>query len=451
MTKQLMPDRPRRSILFALVMLFAAFVPFSNAAELDSKLEKTAKKMSSEAASLKLESATLAVFPFQADEKLTKSKANFAVSEILTKHLFKHGTFKFIERAQLEEVLKEQKLGASGAVDSRMAADIGKLMGAKLLVLGSVVKLGNSYQITSKLVNSETAELIMSDVAELSVSTFEQDARPYLYVAPPPEIGGIGLYVASVMRPEIKSSNYLQHTFAGTYNGIAARTYSLRITPDNPAVEKGSALGLGARYSPWRWLMLDVGYVPQLFSKAARMYSADAAGTLDADPSVGAARDTTTLKGSTLEVSANVNKIIKHFRFYAGGGLTRHFLGDMYANGDFLFAGYKQYIVSAGNADYVKIHAKAEVDKNAGTMNSPFLRLGTEWRPQPRVGFSVFWHYILSDDALTRTVYANVSEWGYSTVSGVTAPMTQLRVTKMPIYKFVLPRYYIKATLSLYF
>ena len=61
----------------------------------------------------------------------------------------------------------------AGAVDSRTAAQIGKLAGAKLLVLRNVIQLGNSSQLTSKLVDAETGEMITSEITEVPVKTFD--------------------------------------------------------------------------------------------------------------------------------------------------------------------------------------------------------------------------------------------------------------------------------------
>ncbi len=64
------------------------------------------------------------------------------MADMLTTALVKSGQFMVIERQQLEQVMKEQKLGLSGAVTPQSAAQVGKLLGVELIVLGSVNEFG---------------------------------------------------------------------------------------------------------------------------------------------------------------------------------------------------------------------------------------------------------------------------------------------------------------------
>jgi curli biogenesis system outer membrane secretion channel CsgG len=57
---------------------------------------------------------------------------------MLTNELASTEKFRVVERAKLGPVLEEQDLGASGRVSSKTAAKIGKLTGAKYLVMGTV-------------------------------------------------------------------------------------------------------------------------------------------------------------------------------------------------------------------------------------------------------------------------------------------------------------------------
>ena len=57
---------------------------------------------------------------------------------MLTTALVKAGKFNVIERQELDKVLDEQKLGASGLVIAESAPKVGKLLGVELLVIGSI-------------------------------------------------------------------------------------------------------------------------------------------------------------------------------------------------------------------------------------------------------------------------------------------------------------------------
>ncbi len=60
--------------------------------------------------------------------------------EMLVTALFKTKRFAILERALLEEVLKEQDLGASGRVQGGTAAATGGILGADLIITGAVTE-----------------------------------------------------------------------------------------------------------------------------------------------------------------------------------------------------------------------------------------------------------------------------------------------------------------------
>jgi curli biogenesis system outer membrane secretion channel CsgG len=60
------------------------------------------------------------------------------LSAMLTNELASTEKFQVVERAKLGHVLQEQNLGASGRVSKSSAAKIGKLTGARYLVMGTV-------------------------------------------------------------------------------------------------------------------------------------------------------------------------------------------------------------------------------------------------------------------------------------------------------------------------
>lgn len=64
------------------------------------------------------------------------------VSDIFATEAFRSGRFVVTERDQLVSVLREQDLGASGRVDPESAAQAGRILGAQILVFGSVTEFG---------------------------------------------------------------------------------------------------------------------------------------------------------------------------------------------------------------------------------------------------------------------------------------------------------------------
>ncbi|MFH2035584.1 MAG: CsgG/HfaB family protein [Candidatus Zixiibacteriota bacterium] len=70
---------------------------------------------------------------------------------------------KVVERDKIDFVLKELELQASGKVDESTAAQVGKILGAQLMVFGSITQLNNKEtRMIVRVVKVETSEIIAS-------------------------------------------------------------------------------------------------------------------------------------------------------------------------------------------------------------------------------------------------------------------------------------------------
>jgi TolB-like protein len=81
-----------------------------------------------------------------------------AVSEIMRTALVRNHNYRVVERAQINKAISEQKFQKSGIIDNESAVEIGKVLGADLIIVGSVVRIGNSYTINSRLIDVKTGE-----------------------------------------------------------------------------------------------------------------------------------------------------------------------------------------------------------------------------------------------------------------------------------------------------
>jgi len=124
---------------------------------------------------------TIAVLDFKNKSSYSgRWRIGRGIADILTTELVKIKLFKVIERSKLKSILKEQELGASGLVVSKMAPKLGKLLGAKYLITGSVNEYGRSkggisfggFGIKSqtarvacdfRVINTETGEIVFAD------------------------------------------------------------------------------------------------------------------------------------------------------------------------------------------------------------------------------------------------------------------------------------------------
>ncbi len=99
----------------------------------------------------------LAVLPFQGGEDY-ENIAQLA-QDVLTTRLANIVALTLLERARIDEVIGELELQASGLTESD-GAQIGHLLNADYVVMGSVRALGTTYLFTARLLKVETAEVV---------------------------------------------------------------------------------------------------------------------------------------------------------------------------------------------------------------------------------------------------------------------------------------------------
>jgi curli biogenesis system outer membrane secretion channel CsgG len=69
-------------------------------------------------------------------------KAGQAAQDMLVTELVRKGTYRVIEREQLDEILREKNLTLSGDIDPKTAVKVGKMLGVEYLITGAVTEMG---------------------------------------------------------------------------------------------------------------------------------------------------------------------------------------------------------------------------------------------------------------------------------------------------------------------
>jgi curli biogenesis system outer membrane secretion channel CsgG len=69
-------------------------------------------------------------------------KAGEAAQDMLVTELVKKGTYRVMEREQLDAILQEKNLQLSGDIDPKTAVRLGKMIGVEYLIAGAVTELG---------------------------------------------------------------------------------------------------------------------------------------------------------------------------------------------------------------------------------------------------------------------------------------------------------------------
>jgi hypothetical protein len=100
---------------------------------------------------------TVAMLPL---ERTGSPSAGVGAEEIiqtrLTQALQGGGRLKVVERALLDKVLAELKLGTSDLVDPQAALRVGRLLAARLIAIGHVQYVGERIQLSLRLIDTET-------------------------------------------------------------------------------------------------------------------------------------------------------------------------------------------------------------------------------------------------------------------------------------------------------
>lgn len=115
-------------------------------------------------ASAEFKKTKIAVLDFQLQgEGYETSDMGKIVAEWLITALVKEGRFDVIERMLLKKVLDEQRLGVSGIVDESSASKLGRVLGAKIVITGSIMKFQNVMEVNARIIEVESSSIIAAE------------------------------------------------------------------------------------------------------------------------------------------------------------------------------------------------------------------------------------------------------------------------------------------------
>lgn len=85
------------------------------------------------------------------------------MQQMLTTEFAMNDQLRVVDRSRIKELLAEQDLGASGRVDAATAAKVGKIVGAKYMVMGGFIDTYGTMRLDIQIVNVETTEIMKAD------------------------------------------------------------------------------------------------------------------------------------------------------------------------------------------------------------------------------------------------------------------------------------------------
>lgn len=281
---------------------------------------------------------TLAAFPFSCEEKLRRQRVGFAAAELMSHRFVAESNFMVVERGEINRLLSEQKLQASGVTDSATAVRLGRVLGAGVLLLGNINRVDGVYQVNARIVNAETSEVVVSGYTELPVDAFEDDAGVYLNLVPQEQT--LGFYGVLNYR---HNANDLP-TFTETQWGTAT---------NDPQPFTSIMAGGGLLYRPHKSMQINAEVVTNVGSDEYLTIVYNYPG-----PPAGTYLERKTLKLTAASLMASyVGQLSVKWHYLAGLGL--------------------QYVVSGVS------EAKEHIPPGL------FVKAGIEYKPQSRLGLGL--------------------------------------------------------------
>jgi TolB-like protein len=100
------------------------------------------------------------------------SRLRKGLADMLISDLSKIKMLNVIERARLEEILKEQKLNNSKEFDASTASKVGKLLGVQYILTGAFFDIMGSMRMDARIIDVETGKIIKSEGIDGPTNTF---------------------------------------------------------------------------------------------------------------------------------------------------------------------------------------------------------------------------------------------------------------------------------------
>ena len=104
---------------------------------------------------------TVAVLPFESrDRQAASTDTGKSVAELLNIALMESGNADMVERAELDAALNELQLSAVGLTSKESQVKLGRFIGAKILITGSLFKSGSKNFVIVKIIGAETSRVL---------------------------------------------------------------------------------------------------------------------------------------------------------------------------------------------------------------------------------------------------------------------------------------------------
>jgi hypothetical protein len=97
------------------------------------------------------------------------------ITDIVRTKLRGCGQFDLVEKSKMEEILKLQGIQQTGCTEAECAANVGKILNVKKMVVGGLGKLGAAFRLSLRVVDVETAVIEAEDEEKQTVKEEDLD------------------------------------------------------------------------------------------------------------------------------------------------------------------------------------------------------------------------------------------------------------------------------------
>lgn len=138
---------------------------------------------------------TIAVLPFDNFAVQGSERLDFLrqwLADVATRRIAESRELAVVERRAIAEILAELKLGSSSLAASGSRLELGKMLGAELLVLGSFTAVADRLRVDARIVDAETGVVLRA----VDASGTPADARAVANTLGDALASGLGISVA---------------------------------------------------------------------------------------------------------------------------------------------------------------------------------------------------------------------------------------------------------------
>jgi TolB-like protein len=160
--------------------------------------------------------------------------------------------FSVLDRANLRKILAEHKLTALGLIDPDNAKKLGQFAGVDALIMGTMVQLGQTIDLTAKVITTDTAEVVGA-----AKSKFKADEVVQQLLSHPTAEGGAGgaLITESTDDTKVVKSFGDLRVELSTLRVVNGDQFMLAMTLTNQNAKKSIWVALGNDNSVTGWYL----------------------------------------------------------------------------------------------------------------------------------------------------------------------------------------------------